>query len=574
MTRARREPDASREAHRPHSTSARPPQFQRPRRLTRHLSRPLPRASSQYAEKTWKILRDAIREINNRNASGLSFEELYRNAYNMVLHRHGKALYDGLVDVVTEHLKEVAAAIDAVRGEGFLAELERRWQDHVKSMRMIRDILMYMDRIYVPPHGLKPVHDLGLALWRDHVVRNPGINARVRKAVLGAIEREREGERIDQTLVRAVTSMLMDVGEDVYVQDFEEHFLVSSTEFYRVESERFLRTSDCHEYLRRSERRLDEEHTRVKEYLNARTEPRLMAVVETELLSFRMLGVLGMANSGIRRMLADDKHDQLALVYKLYRHVDGGLGLAKAMMGEHVTEEGKALVTDPEKGKDPMAFVEGLLRMKAKYDDVIRLAFGGDRAFVNALHQAFEHFVNLNSRAPEYISLYVDERLRKGLKEATEEEIEASLDRTMSLFRFLQDKDAFERYYKQHLAAPARRTHHQRRRRAQLHRQAQDRVWVSVHEQDRGDVQRHAHQPRRDVVVPRQTGGGVHGHGRLRLGPARGHRPHRAGAHDGELAHPRGEMSPSATSLGRYPRRATNSGSFIWRVTTADGWRG
>ena len=212
----------------------------------------------------------------------------------MVLHRHGKALYDGLVDVVwTEHLKEVAAAIDAVRGEGFLAELERRWQDHVKSMRMIRDILMYMDRIYVPPHGLKPVHDLGLALWRDHVVRNPGINARVRKAVLGAIEREREGERIDQTLVRAVTSMLMDVGEDVYVQDFEEHFLVSSTEFYRVESERFLRTSDCHEYLRRSERRLDEEHTRVKEYLNARTEPRLMAVVETELLSFECLACSG-----------------------------------------------------------------------------------------------------------------------------------------------------------------------------------------------------------------------------------------------------------------------------------------
>lgn len=370
----------------------------------------------------------------------------------MVLHRHGKALYDGLVDVVTEHLKEVAAAIDAVRGEGFLAELERRWQDHVKSMRMIRDILMYMDRIYVPPHGLKPVHDLGLALWRDHVARNPGINTRVRKAVLGAIEREREGERIDQTLVRAVTSMLMDVGEDVYVQDFEEHFVASSAEFYRVESERFLRTSDCHEYLRRSERRLDEEHARVKEYLNARTEPRVVAVAETELLSRRIRAVLGMANSGIRRMLADDKHDQLALVYKLYRRVDGGLATVKEMMAEHIKEEGKALVTDPEKGKDPMAFVEGLLRMKAKHDDVIRLAFGGDRAFVNALHQAFEHFVNLNSRAPEYISLYVDERLRKGLKEATEEEIEASLDRAMSLFRFLQEKDVFERYYKQHLA--------------------------------------------------------------------------------------------------------------------------
>ena len=32
----------------------------------------------QYAEKTWKILEDAIHEIHNLNAYGLSFEELYR----------------------------------------------------------------------------------------------------------------------------------------------------------------------------------------------------------------------------------------------------------------------------------------------------------------------------------------------------------------------------------------------------------------------------------------------------------------------------------------------------------------
>lgn len=34
----------------------------------------------------------------------------------------------------------------------------------------------------------------------------------------------------------------------------------------------------------------------------------------------------------------------------------------------------------------------------------------------------------------------------------SEQEIEAVLDKTMVLFRFLQEKDVFERYYKQHLA--------------------------------------------------------------------------------------------------------------------------
>ena len=34
----------------------------------------------------------------------------------------------------------------------------------------------------------------------------------------------------------------------------------------------------------------------------------------------------------------------------------------------------------------------------------------------------------------------------------SEQEIENILDKTMVLFRFLQEKDVFERYYKQHLA--------------------------------------------------------------------------------------------------------------------------
>ena len=39
-----------------------------------------------------------------------------------------------------------------------------------------------------------------------------------------------------------------------------------------------------------------------------------------------------------------------------------------------------------------------------------------------------------------------------GLKGASEDDVDATLDRAMVLFRFLQEKDLFEKYYKQHLA--------------------------------------------------------------------------------------------------------------------------
>jgi hypothetical protein len=51
--------------------------------------------------------------------------------------------------------------------------------------------------------------------------------------------------------------------------------------------------------------------------------------------------------------------------------------------------------------------------------------------------QAFEHFINLNQRSPEFISLFIDDRLRKGLKGMTESDVEGVLDKVMALFRWV-----------------------------------------------------------------------------------------------------------------------------------------
>lgn len=58
----------------------------------------------KYVNSIWALLKNAIQEIQKKNNSGLSFEELYRNAYTMVLHKQGEKLYTGLREVVTEHL--------------------------------------------------------------------------------------------------------------------------------------------------------------------------------------------------------------------------------------------------------------------------------------------------------------------------------------------------------------------------------------------------------------------------------------------------------------------------------------
>ena len=47
---------------------------------------------------------------------------------------------------------------------------------------------------------------------------------------------------------------------------------------------------------------------------------------------------------------------------------------------------------------------------------------------------------------------YIDEMLRSGLRGMNEEDVDSHLDKVVVIFRYIQDKDIFESYYKQHLA--------------------------------------------------------------------------------------------------------------------------
>nr|XP_023884674.1 cullin-3A-like [Quercus suber]POE70325.1 cullin-3a [Quercus suber] len=407
----------------------------------------------KYAEKTWKILEHAIQEIYNHNASGLSFEELYRNAYNMVLHKFGEKLYSGLVTTMTSHLSDISKSIEAAQGELFLEELNRKWLDHNKALQMIRDILMYMDRTFIPSTNKTPVHELGLNLWRDVVIHSSKTQIRLQDTLLVLVHRERNGEVINRGLMRSIIKMLMDLGSSVYQDDFEQHFLEVSANFYGLESQQYIESCDCGDYLKKAERRLNEETERVSHYLDARSLEKITNVVEKEMIENHMHRLVHMENSGLVNMLVNDKYDDLGRKYNLFRRVaNGGLLIVRDVMTSYIRDTGKQLVTDPERLKDPVDFVQRLLDLKDKYDKIISLAFNNDKTFQNALNSSFEYFINLNARSPEFISLFVDDKLRKGLKGVSEEDVEVVLDKVMMLFRYLQEKDVFEKYYKQHLA--------------------------------------------------------------------------------------------------------------------------
>lgn len=501
----------------------------------------------QYADNTWATLRDAISEINNRNTSNLSFEQLYRFSYNMVLHKHGDFLYNGLIDLLTEHLQGVATLIKSADPPAFLPEIKRQWGWFSLSLAHVRDVLMYMDRHYVKSKQKKTVHELGLSLFRDVVIRCPSILPRLSATLLDSIDKERNGEAVDTHLIRAITRMLAELGNDkngksVYVNVFEDGFLERTRHFYAREARLYLSETTCSDYLRKAHKRIQEERMRVDSYLEARTDAKVRKVAEVELISKYMNRLVDMENSGLIWMLRNDKVTDLRLMYSLFRDIEQGEETLRTNLKEEVLERGTEIVQDPENVRDPVALINAILSLKEKYDKIVNFAFqvpassgpagmdgvasasgnmtspspapgqsssfeygygsneqnsndpfasdtavasltgsamnvsapvmgsgmattgdtagagssstvdcNPDKRFVSAVNEAFERFINSFSRAAEYISLYVDKLLRKDFRSSSDDEIESKLDSVMTLFRYLHEKDVFERYYKLHL---------------------------------------------------------------------------------------------------------------------------
>ena len=97
-----------------------------------------------------------------------------------MLHKHGELLYEGVSAVVKDHLTLCLERVVAAPSELLLRELETLWNDHKHDMKMISEVLMYMDRTYVASQRKLLIYDQGTAIFRETVLRHPAIRDRVR----------------------------------------------------------------------------------------------------------------------------------------------------------------------------------------------------------------------------------------------------------------------------------------------------------------------------------------------------------------------------------------------------------
>src|SRR5262249_27707451 len=242
--------------------------------------------------------------------------------------------------------------------------------------------------------------------------------------------------------------------------------------------------SDAGSYCRQTMRRIIEEVDRCRSILSESTTKQIEEVVEQELIQNKMNDLIEM-ESGVQFMIDNERMEDLEFMFELNARVDPKkVTLTKAvqkrvvqlgdeinkavalaaqappptLLGDASTEKAKVVERRPpavnQQTLAAIKWVEDVLLLKDKFDNIWKMAFKSDQAIQTALTRSFTDFINSTTfkRGSEYISLFIDENMRKHIKTMTEDEIDQMLEKAITLLRYIQDKDLFERYYKKHLA--------------------------------------------------------------------------------------------------------------------------
>lgn len=473
---------------------------------------------------SWETLQRALREIHEKNASTLSFEQLYRASYKIVLRKQGDRLYDlvkeyeeqwfagnvmpaiaklittNLINITLSGVASSTANERRLTGEVFLEGLKASWEDHINVMNMTTDILMYMDRIYCADNRKASIFTTAMGLFRDHILREPlpGTESTtifdiLNSVVLDMIEMERDGDVVNKTTIRSIIYMLEGLYETdneeemdkLYLTTFEPAFLKASQVFYEKECTTLLREADASSWLRQTSKRLLEETARCQTTISQSSAKKIAKVVEKELISAHLQDFLALEGTGIKAMIQHDRYDDVKSLYQLISRVDPSKEPLKDALQARVVEMGNeinqtimatdfsavSVSTEAGEAADPASlkkapkvtaqakttlaaikWVDEVLKLKDKFDIMWKNCLNSDLQLQTALNKSFATFIDNFQRSSEYVSLFIDDNLKRGIMGKTEAEVDDVLDKATTLLRFITDKDMFERYYKKHLA--------------------------------------------------------------------------------------------------------------------------
>jgi cullin 2 len=397
------------------------------------------------------------------------------------------AFPDPLTDKLSEEVKKFLQRhvinlreLVETANENLLFTYHHHWMEYSQGASFLNHLFRYLNSQYGDKSGTNSwcemtpysfgiefqerpldIGPLALNTWRHEMIEH--MKDTVVTAIIKQIRRDRNRETCNQSVIQGVVDSFVKVEEyqtkqalslKFYQETFETPLLSETGDYYRSEASSLLAESTCSEYMQKVCSRLQEEQLRVRKFLHHSSYSKVTRETEARLVEDHLEFLQGEC----RLMVKEEKMEDLSRMYQLLKPIPQGLKVMLTEVEGHIREMGLEAVQTIATDKNPGDYVEALLALHTKYADLVQRTFMNDKVFVEALDKGCSAVVNhtdnpkQSAKSAELLARYCDQLLKKGGKNATEQEIEDCLSKVIVVFRYVEDKDIFQKFYSKMLA--------------------------------------------------------------------------------------------------------------------------
>jgi len=397
----------------------------------------------------------------------------YNSVFQLAIAQHEEKMYIEIAKIFEQFVRVQSKKIfEKGTGEMMLREYLKLFGDFTKTALSVSRICRYLQRYWIPGNvgktpgsiEVREIYPLALVMWRQHCF-DP-IKEKLIPALLDLLDQDRQGNKQDKALVRNMVGSYIEFdkvgpneGQQFYEKEFEAQYIERIKQFYAKESSTFLQLNGVSLYLHKAEDRIKEEKENAENlgtYLTT-SEPKIKKAIDEVLIEKHMETL----QADFLRMLKEDKDEDMRRLYFLLQRVADGLPNTANTFQAYLTETGSKIVIEQKKRalKEALAnaipFVKQLIMFYSKYFALVQTCFSGHSLFKTALDKAFKDILNQEAgkfNIPRLLNFYIDNIIKGKEKEnSTEEEIDDILQKLVSLFSYLQDKDEFFEYFRKSL---------------------------------------------------------------------------------------------------------------------------
>eukprot|EP00916_Digyalum_oweni_P004143 GHVL01007330.1.p1 GENE.GHVL01007330.1~~GHVL01007330.1.p1 ORF type:complete len:653 (-),score=87.51 GHVL01007330.1:25-1983(-) len=377
----------------------------------------------QAVQESWETLKEAIYHICNKKSSQLSFEELYRTAYNLVLNKHGELLYTRVISTLREICQNICQRL--IQKSELLDELLREWEEYIITVELVKDIMMYLDRNFVEPKKRQTIKQCGIRAFQEEVVSCEQISSKLTKKII-QINSKRNGS--DETLLGKI-SRILELERSFYISILEEPLLKSTKDFYIQEAQEYILKGSCTEYVKKADTRIKQECERTRNCFHESTLPKMQNALHKIWIEDYYMTFTNMEGSGCAALFKDNNVQDAHNMYELLKKSPQTLNTIWDIMSTSIITSGEEILAE-----NSQLCIETLMALKAKYDVFVTKAFINNGDVLISLKKAFETLLNKEPRIAFFLCSFIDEMFKKGYKGRSEGEIGDILDKVLVLF--------------------------------------------------------------------------------------------------------------------------------------------